>query len=377
MKKNIIKTLAVIVLALLMSCLVQYDFSSLSYFSPQEKDNDFLFSDFIQTVAKWQGAPTLDERVIIVDIADDNREQIIKTVALIDSFRPAAIGLDVLFRDYQPTTDSLIRAIVKQTPELVLPCYLSNYEDKEKQEIIKPYCADSLNAMIAAINLQGENQLNSVRETRLFYELASGQRIESFPVAVLSVADKNAYRRLCVRAHEVEEINYANYTHSVLSPDEIVEHHQIIKGAIVLVGSLNEINDIHKTPVSSKISGVEIHANVISMMLHDAYFSRTSPWFDWSLAIILCFAMILLKYCIQDKPYCDILIRIIQIVVLWLLIVITFKAFKSFGVLLGAASSLLMVALGLMAKEIVDGGWWSCKKLANIAKRLFKKSLKK
>lgn len=343
-------------LAFGISYFIQYDFSSLAYFAPTQKVDDFRLSDFLMIVSR-NSAPIVDEDIVIVDVGSCSRGQIISAIACIDSLLPRAIGLDVFF-SYQESDDSLLTDIVRRAHNPVAPCIISSDGETDDTQLIKPYFVDETNCRTGVVNFMSSGIGNVVRNLNLASDVMNGDTIFSMPVAILQATDSLAFHRLLQRRAEDIEINYGKYVYTAITPDEINDNSELIRGRIVLIGNMSEAEDFHNTPVSGQMSGIEIHANALSTILHGDFVKHSSAWFDWVVAIMLCLAIVLFKYQIQDKPYCDITIRTTQIAVLWMIVVVGYWFYHRFGLIVNFSTSLLMVALGLMAKEIVDGAWW-------------------
>ena len=98
LKPRILKALGITLLAFALSFILMqpFSFSAASLLSSSD-GNDFTINDFYNKVADSRLVSTLDSNIVIIDIAESDRDgiaEILETVALCG---PRAVGLDVLF----------------------------------------------------------------------------------------------------------------------------------------------------------------------------------------------------------------------------------------------------------------------------------------
>ena len=357
--KNIMKALCVTALAFVLSYLIHYDFSSISYFAPLEKASDFELSDFLQIVAHEQGAHHLDEEVVVVNVDGCDRQGIADVLMDLAYLQPKCVGIDILF-DTPRQGDSVLLEAVDALPCAVMACEISVQKDGHMKVHDSYFTSLMPQLRRGAVTWNGEDMLSVIREIPLSFAVgvAETDTVQCFETALLEAAADPSLQVLRQRGTTDEIIDYSTYMHTILRPHQLLEAEERVRGKYVLVGIANKSEDLHATPVNRAMPGVMIHAQALSTLLHGAYYRFTPEWLDWLLAIVLCVFMVALKYAMNDKKYADLLIRIVQFLMLCMILFLGYAFFLRWRIVIGFSASLLMVALGLMAKEVADALWW-------------------
>jgi len=81
-------------------------------------------------------------------------------------------------------------------------------------------------------------------------------------------------------------INYRPTRFPVLQPDEVASHPELIKGRIVLFGSMNDIQDRHNTPIGS-MAGLEVLAYATQTLLLQNEGKPLEGFWMWALTFLL------------------------------------------------------------------------------------------
>lgn len=352
-----VRVIGITLLTFLLSHFLIYDISSISYFAPMEKASDFTVSDFYQLVANRKDIRRLEEHVVIVSIDSCGRKEIGELIEAIDFCNPAAIGLDVFF-NYPTTDDSLLIEAIEASDRLILPCSVEyDIESNRCTGVSGSFFDKQLKQKktFAAVNLAGSTMQSVIREFRPFF-VYEEDTIQHFATALLRMADEEAYKRLKQRGNEIETINYPLNDFAILSPHEILHFPEEIEGKIVLIGSTHEKWDCHATPVSAEMPGILIHAHSIATMLQETYIHEIPHWMVWAIAIALCIGILLIQDTCEGSRYESLLMRIVQLMLLYLIVVIGYYFYSRQQLSIDFAIPLLMVGLEFLARDIWAGG---------------------
>lgn len=358
--RKIIRVFGILAVAFGLSYWVVYDFSSVSYFAPAEKASDFRLSDFYNIVADNSDVRELDPDVVIVSIDDCSRGQIAEAIEQIDYCAPRAVGLDLFF-NYPSGDDEGLVGAIEACEGLVLPLHLV-YDASEGY--FRPMGGSFFYDRMAgkefgAVNLAGNNVQSVIREFRPQFPCPN-DTIPSFAAAIARKTDPAAYQRLLERVCEYEQIYYPSREFEVIPASEILDNQHLLHNKIVLVGTVGDLPDKHVTPIEYQMSGVMIHAYTISTILEGRYVSETSDAADWTVAVVLCLIIVAVNVHFKDKKVGNLLIRGLQIVLLYLIIFCGCHLFISRQICVDFTKPLLMVGLGLLASDIWFGaiGCW-------------------
>lgn len=365
-------TIGMMTVMCLLVWLVRYDISSISYFAPLEKVSNFTMEDFYQSVTDRRTTKQLCREVLIVAIDSCDRHQIADVLERIDYCQPAAIGLDVLF-DYPTDNDSALMAAVAGCQHLVLPVQLTfDVQTDEFTHMQGSFFHDRLPSPphLGAVNLAGSSQLSIVREFRPFFTQGT-DTVPHIVTALLQEAQSEAYTTLRQREETLLPIYYPEYEFHILHSREVLDAEELIAGRMVLVGCINDPTDCHLTPVSSEMPGVLIHAHSLATALHQAYITQAPAWMNWLIALLLSLLMLRLKLHFSEHPTEGMLIRLLQLLLLYLIVVSGYTLFVRHHYSLDFTFALLMVGLGFIAFDVWGSLVWLSQKIMHVITHKF------
>lgn len=320
-----------------------------------EKASDFRISDFYQIVADSRGVRLRDPRIVVVSIDSCSREGIARVIEEVDFCAPRAVGLDVFF-DYPTGDDEQLVEAVRSCDNLVLPLDLGYDPATDRFSRGKgSFFYDRIGtAELGAVNLAGGNALSVIRE---FRPLFPGERdtVPNFVALLAREADPAAFERLLSRGNLYETIDYPSREFGVIDASEVLSCREMLRDRIVLIGTVHDRQDRHLTPADSQMPGVMIHAHALSTILRGDYLRETGDAFDWTVAFLLCFVIVLADVMLRDKNVGELAIRLLQLLLLYLVVLCGCHLFIAHRVCVNFAKPLLMVALGLLASDIWFG----------------------
>lgn len=366
--RKVLFAVVIVVLAFATSRWLAYDFLSISYFAPMEKAGDFEVSDFYNIVADGRAVRQLDPQIVIVSVDDCSREQIAEVVEQVDFCEPRAVGLDIFF-DWPGDDDSFLIETLSECAHLVLPVSVSYSSDTGiacRTEGSFFYGLLPSDRVYGFVNLAGDSNRSVIREFRPFF-LRDTDTLSSFAVEITRMADPAAVANLFKRNNEHELIYYPSREFEVIYPEEVLASQEALRGKIVLIGTLDDLADMHITPVSAQMPGILVHAHTVATILNGDYIKESGKAVDWTIAVVLCFIIVLINVFLWPYDAGALLVRIVQMGLLYLIVWCGCRLFVSCHVSVNFSFPLLMVGLGLLVTDIwfgMVGGWkWMAVKL--------------
>lgn len=333
-----------------------FSFSAASMLSTHER-KDFNMTDFYNIVADSRLVRDLDNDIVLVNIDDTDRDDITELLRIIPMCEPRLIGLDVTF-NVPRVGDSLLLAAIRECPDLVqvaIVDYLPGTGDAPFRMGERSYFYDSISYMPhGAANLPVKFEGATVREFPVWFDMPGGKRFPSFAVAMAMQIDSAAVKRLEARGNMRELIDYPSRTYDVIDWREIIDNVERLKGKIVLLGAVSEEADFHRTPVSDRMAGIEIHARALGTILRGDYLTRVSDTANMVIACVLCFLLAWAHLCIPIT-FKAFLLRILQFGMLYLIIRIGYWLFVDCKVIVDFSFTLLMLTFALFACDIWIG----------------------
>lgn len=354
-----IKAFGITLLALVLSVIVAAPFSTStnSIFATPESGGDFNMSDLFAQFADRRPVRDLDDDIVIVDIGLLDRFEIAELLTEISAMNPAAIGVDVNFEEPRDEeVDDFLKESIANIKGLVLP--LGVKESGKGFEIEdKPFFYNELPKQIyGVVNLPSKGKRSPIREFPVFFKMKNGDELNSYPVALAGIAKPETVELLRERGNRNEVIDYISREFKVFSSQDVFESERKkdIEGKIVLVGAMNEANDMHSTPVNSYMSGIMIHAYALSTILNRAWYQNIPWWVDYCLAFVICYVIVLTAISLTNKIR-GILIRLAQVFFVYVAVWIGYILYVDSHVVVSFSHTLLMIAFGLFAVDIWNG----------------------
>ncbi len=287
--------------------LLKIIFFNTHYLDPISRAiEDFQFTDLYYSKLQPDGG-TLNQDIVLVNIGDNDRRQIAEQLRVIAAFNPRVVGLDVTFSELKDYLgDSLLKTAINQFDHLVLTENIEYGKSTLPPEIVSSHPYFGVEKQSGFGNfLAEENKV--VRYFAPFYKKGTSDERKSFAASIAEKAYPDAYNNLLERNKSAEVIHYGRQHFITFDKDDIRQDNPalaVLKDKIVLVGYmgdyLGEVNfeDLHLTPLNSSFGGhsipdmygVEIHANILSMIIQGRYINSMPQW----LVLILSFVITLL-----------------------------------------------------------------------------------
>jgi len=352
-KSNIVTLSGTLCLTFLLSLFLTSDISLFAFMSAMNVGNDFKISDFYSRVANTF-QQNVNEDIVIIDIADCSREQIAETIENIEACRPAAIGVDIIFREKSDSlTDNRLRNAVNGSGNIVLA---TSADNASGEYIRSSYFSDSIASKgnYGVTNLETTSGLPTgvVRGFRHSYPIKN----DTFPSFAALLVEK-AFPERYAKHGEKETIYFPGQLYFHHTTEELAQYGKELglEGKIILLGDYSGSDDLHRTPISEQLSGIEIHAAAISTIMDGKPVKEIPSIWSWLIAIIVCTAILLLKLALQSKKYGAFAVRICQILLIALSVLAGCYIFKELRIVIDINKILLMLLLGLLSMDIWTG----------------------
>jgi CHASE2 domain-containing sensor protein len=324
--------------------------------------NDLDFNDISYSVLNKNANTPVDNRIIIVNIGTADRPTLALMIEKLRMAQPKVIGLDAHFEGARdPQTDSILRTIIATTPNLVIVSQLE-WANKE-QPVNGGYFADAAGQQGYA-NLIGQDG-GTIRNFSPF-EKANGKILNSFPAAILAMADSGAYLKLKQRQRTYEVIHYSRKQeqYMVIDGSDVLEDNvapELLQNKIVLMGYINpdpyNIEDKHFTPFNKRfagkstpdMNGIVIHANILSMLLDGKYIKDIPSWLYWIITILIAWLHVALfmRYYIEEHIWFHLVAKLAQILFAILSVYIGIMFFDWFNIKIDTKISLIVIILAI------------------------------
>ncbi len=287
---------------------------------------DYEITDIVYSRFRNEGAELPVQDIVLLNSGLPDRVTLATILSRLAELEPAVVALDIeLDGRKDPTTDSLLKAAIDALPKVVLGCRLTGYD--EATDLFDPpaYCDPYF------WNGKARGYTNFVSEDtsiiRLFSPREQTAEGEFYSLAVETVRQyaPDKITRLLQRERAVERIWYAGnqkqffkLESSLLLSDEgfqTLKELGSLKGKIVMAGYVGDHQpgepeiDRFFTPLNPRYTGksypdmygLEIHANIASMILSGKYVYQIPEWLTELLGWLFCFANVLLFHWVYIK----------------------------------------------------------------------------
>jgi CHASE2 domain-containing sensor protein len=344
---------------------------------------DLVFSNIRET-------PKPDKNVVLVNIGELSRRDIARELMIINKYQPAVVGFDGYFWELKEDSlgDILLNKALSDIKNLVMVNKLIYNQNSGNYSSIR-YSHSFFNlAESGYANLETDAlDQYQFKVCRSFPPAMSvdGRRELSFGVKVVEAYNQDKANAFLKRKNEYEIINYRgniiDYDQTAfggrylaLDVDDVFGERfkpEIIKDKIVLFGYMGKDfndrswEDKFFTPLNNNYAGrsnpdmfgVVIHANIISMILHEDFIGQQSQFAGIVTAIIICFLTVLLFTIIYKRlpQWYDGLTKSLQLIFVLLLLTINVFAFHWFNYKTNLTLSVIIVALSGDALEVFYG----------------------
>ena len=362
-RPNLIKAAIVTILGLLISITSLHRLLNLLDFTNSSEGADFQMSDVYNRVADNRSVRTLSKEILIVPLDGYGRFEIADIITTVNSLKPKAMGLDIMFLEEYEGDITLIKAI-EACPNIVLP--LAHDEGADKW--IGSYFYSAINnEHHGVINLDANAINQSVRTYRPVYT-HNGLQANSFATEIVSITSPDIYQQIVNAKVSARVISYPSTEFQIIDVEDLLlspeKYLDMIAGRIVLLGDINNPSDYHVTPVKAGMPGIFIHAHTLDTILSGKDIKMSSKWLNWLFAFVICYLFMCVKLFVSDKSqdFGQLVIRILQVVSLYLLFITGCNIFINKLTYVDFSPVLLMLTISLFVCDL----WEGCVYLFNV-----------
>jgi len=339
--------------------------------------SDFSFTDIYYSRLQDQSVHEKDTNIFIVNIGYDNREEIARKIGVINSFRPAVIGVDITFPELKERkADSVLANNIAHANSVVMASYFMNSaeEPSEFHNLVRSHQKFRKNYEEGYINFPSMEQFSTIRffSTQKTFR---GEKHYSFPVQISRLYNPESFNKLINRNTKAELIDYSgglNRFH-VLQTEDIDSSNRKLKALenkIVLLGftgignDIKVLEDMFFTPLNPKFSGrsypdmygVVIHARIINTILNGNYKVRLPLWFALILSFLLTytFMYLFIKYYMKWKIWYQLIVRVLQLVISIVFVALILFIYRYLGFKIDIVVIVIPVLLSIDVLEIYE-----------------------
>ena len=292
-----------------------------------------LIDTYFTIYEKTKDADNYTDGIVIVDVAGVNDcDSLAKYIKMIWSAYPKVIGLDIHFDRLCDCSDTNLVQVLSTTPNLVTINHLTGSikwnKFQEKQKSFSE-CYNPVNSGFS--NLVEDKGYSAIyRKFTDYMFLDQDTVVKSFVSVIAQIAMPDKYKTLIQRTDTTEYINYTNEKIFVINTDSLSEKLYLLKDEIVLIGDLDDYKDKLATPINPQMSGVEIHAYILSTIQTGNYIKQMSERNSWILAFFIIILMAAFKYWINKNEWRSLFMPLFQLTIILLGIFVGYWSFIEF-----------------------------------------------
>lgn len=364
--RTIINTVFITALALLSAIWIRYDFTSLSFFAPFEKAQDFISSDFYALVADSETESLLQKDIVALDASNLNKTDLASALNCVASANPDVVVIDMLISDTGTSADSLLSSALSKLPNLVYaysgdenPDIDNEYNVVDEEESAHPGEQQSIflnipHATPGACELNAFSIRDIIRAYSPTIRYSENDCKDGLALAAVKKFAPEKSKLLESRGNDSELIDFSTYRfYHDIPLAEVTSDPELIEHKLVFIGNFSDLSDMRATPLNNETPGVMIHAYAACNILEENYYNPVSEWIEWILGIICCAIVLLMELLFKDFTGVNMIIRWTQGLLLLTLIFIGTYIYLEHHICLDLTIPLLMVFWGLFASDLV------------------------
>ena len=328
--------------------------------------DDFSVTDIFFEIQHDESKAKINDMITLVDMTELNdRGDIAILLQEINSCDPLVIGVDIIFegkKDNMLANEMLLEAVNTLGDKAVYSQKLVDYNSDNEAfaRSVHSFFTDEAPIIEAYVNLNDDMEGKRIRDFSIKQRLVDNT-VLSFPATIAARFNNSVQQLGCDNLL----INFKNETFPVVKHDEIMEKAELIKGHIILVGTMLEEQDMHNTPLG-KMPGLELQAYSTLTLLEQKVIRKTPRWIDWMIALLVCYLMEitldLVWQFVKKRVYSGICVfikesNIVSIILLfiWMAVVCwtMFIVFVKCSIIINGGLILAMMALTCEGRDIL------------------------
>lgn len=363
-RKEFLRSVLLVALAFVLAYLLQAPIAFSASFLSSQPSDDFDFPDFYNMVANNRPVIDPENDIVVVNIDGLDRYEIGTTLKMIGNGNPRAVGIDVLFQEpHDSLIDEWLVSSIRELPNVVLSQSIRQCKNGTFAVAERSFFADSIGEGIGfgAATFKAKVVGGRIREFTTYFPAADSiGTITGFATALAEKAYPEAIVSLKNRDKRDEIIDYPSRYFPIYTLRDIAMEPELVADKVVLVGVVSPLEDTHPTPIDDKMPGVLIHAHSLSTIIHGNYVNRLGDLFAWLIAIVLAW-LIIMEFCIFKPEYKGVVLRVTQILLLFLALYLGYRLFVDHRLVIDFAPTVLMITFALFACDLQLGTFSFCK----------------
>ena len=262
--------------------------------------NDFSMTDVFFEIQNISDSVHNDD-IVIVDMTElKTRDEIAQTITDIKTCHPKILGIDLIFerRSFDQLDDvALLSAIQSGDCLQIWSCKLRDFDEKEDsfQDCLYSFFHEESNYKWGYTNYLQKRMGGVTRETSQTQRL-NDSIVFSFPYLL---ACYYTGKQPTKDAINERTIMYENVKFNTLKCTEVLQHKNLLKDKLVLLGTMNEEADMHFSPIG-KIPGVKVIAYSILSYIKHGDITKMGRLSSLLLTFVLCFIGTWMGYKIEQ-----------------------------------------------------------------------------
>lgn len=346
-----IVAVAATVIGLLLSTLVIRGVLSFMAYLNADR-GDFEYTDIYERVAERRSVAVLSDEVVIVSVDGCSRSEIADVIDAVSFMSPSAVGLDLFFT-YPSEDGSDVASALSSCDNVVLPVAVGISDSYS-------FFDGDFEAEYAAVNMLTSSKQEVVRE----YSTLFRSDTAACPSMAYALVSKAGYD-VSKPNSRAKKIWYPSVEFDVIGADEIVgadgfpylEASDRIEGKIVLLGVVNDLSDVFRTPVDDQMPGVLIHAHIIDTIINGRDVKAVSGFWNLFIAFVVC--VLFLRLAISMKEWLDdigdMMMSLAQLLLIYLFLVLGANLYVRHMFYVDFSVTVVILGLSMPVMNVVKG----------------------
>ncbi len=357
---------------LLQTVAVNFDFLNIF----EQTINNFKISDVYFSQIRDNEKIEIDTNIVIVNIGYLPRAGLGAQIEVISRYKPKIIGLDALLTGARkPEQDSTLEAFLKIASERCPIVFASklekpNEENKSFDSLGLPHQPFQKYIQTGYVNVVTDED-TKFETARIVSpkEKVKDSTIYSFATKLIQLSYPDKAEKLLERNNEVETIYYRGNWQKfmVIDPMDVLDENfdpSFFKDKIVIMGYMGStfiqddgVEDRYYTPLNARpvgraatdMYGIMIHANMLSMILHENYIDVIPSYLAIIISVLMCFFnVVLFTYIYFHRKlgtWYDVITKGVQLVEVIIFVFIFIWTLATYNLMLEITVGVLAVVL--------------------------------
>ncbi|WP_338766912.1 CHASE2 domain-containing protein [Bernardetia sp. ABR2-2B] len=364
---------------LLQTVAVNFDFLNIF----EQTINNFKISDVYFSQIRDNEKIEIDTNIVIVNIGYLPRGGLGAQIEVISRYKPKVIGLDAILRgearNFQgrltPVEDSVMESFLQIASERCPIVFASklekpNEDSKSFDSLGMPFYPFQKYTELGYVNVVTDEDTKFETARIVSPKEKVKDSVEySFATKLIQLSYPKKAETLLARNNEVETIYYRGNWQKfmVIDPMDVLEENfdpSFFKDKIVIMGYMGStflqddgVDDRYYTPMNTRpvgraatdMYGIMIHANMLSMILHENYIDVIPSYLAIIISVLMCFFnVVLFTYIYFHRKlgtWYDVITKGVQLVEVIIFVFIFIWTLATYNLMLEVTVGVLAVVL--------------------------------